>query len=60
MEPERRVSGRCGDKGREEIVAAGRLSAEDAARIIDATGLVVAPGVIDIHSRDVSLYRRTE
>jgi len=48
-----------GIKG-EKIVAVGRLSAEDAARIIDATGLVVAPGIIDIHSRHVSLYRRTE
>ena len=32
------------------IVAVGRLSRAGAAQVIDATGLVVAPGIIDIHS----------
>lgn len=32
------------------IVAVGRLDGADADRIIDATGLYVAPGFIDIHS----------
>lgn len=34
----------------DRIVAIGRLSGRDAKRKIDATGMVVAPGFIDIHS----------
>jgi N-acyl-D-amino-acid deacylase len=38
-----------GVKG-DEVEAVGRLSGSEAGRIIDAGGLVVAPGFIDIHS----------
>lgn len=34
----------------ERIVAVGNLSAAEAARRIDATGLIVAPGFIDVHN----------
>ncbi|RLC64845.1 MAG: D-aminoacylase, partial [Chloroflexi bacterium] len=34
----------------QRISAIGRLSAEKASEIIDATGLVVSPGFIDMHS----------
>jgi len=34
----------------ESIAAVGRISAAGAARAVDASGLVVAPGIIDIHS----------
>lgn len=37
------------------IVAIGRLSTQSAKRVIDAAGLVVAPGFIDIHSHSDTL-----
>ena len=45
----------------EHIVDIGDLSGEQAARRIDATGLVVAPGFIDVHTHDdASLIIRPE
>ena len=43
---------RSGDIGIEEdrITAIGDLSSADARRSLDATGMVVAPGFVDIHS----------
>jgi N-acyl-D-amino-acid deacylase len=33
-----------------KIVAVGKLSASDATRVLDASGLVIAPGFIDVHT----------
>ncbi|SDF75950.1 N-acyl-D-amino-acid deacylase family protein [Sporolituus thermophilus] len=44
-----------GIKG-DKIVAMGELSGEGAREIIDATGLVVAPGFIDVHSHTDAWY----
>ena len=33
-----------------KIAKIGRLNTSDAARVIDATGLIVAPGAIDLHT----------
>src|SRR5678815_1277160 len=45
-----------GDIGirKDRIVAMGRLSGQTAARTIDAAGLTVAPGFIDIHNHSDS------
>jgi len=44
----------------DRIVARGRLAGADATRTLDATGLVVAPGFIDVHSHTSgSLTRET-
>ena len=32
------------------VAAIGRLHASDAERVIDATGLIVAPGFVDLHT----------
>jgi len=34
----------------DEIIKIGKLSEDDASRVIDATGLVVSPGFIDLHN----------
>lgn len=39
----------------DRIVAVGRLSTSQAVRVIDATGMVVSPGFIDIHSHSDTL-----
>ncbi len=46
------VPGRIADVAVEDgtIVAIGRMAGERARRMIDATGLVVAPGVVDAHT----------
>ena len=46
-----RFSGDVGVRG-DRIAAVGDLSASGASRIIDATGLAVAPGFIDSHTHD--------
>jgi N-acyl-D-amino-acid deacylase len=33
-----------------KIAKIGRLNANDATKIVDATGLIVAPGFIDLHT----------
>ncbi|MCD4699514.1 MAG: D-aminoacylase, partial [Phycisphaerae bacterium] len=43
--------GVIGDK----IVKIGELSADEAGRVIDADGLIVAPGFIDIHGHEFSI-----
>ncbi len=44
----------------DRIVARGRLSGAKATRLIDAKGLVLAPGFIDVHSHAVPALRRPE
>ncbi len=46
------LPGRTGDVAIEggRIVATGRLRGESARRVIDADGLVVAPGIVDVHT----------
>lgn len=44
----------------DRIVARGRLAGVAAARVIDAKGLVAAPGFIDAHSHAVGALRRPE
>jgi N-acyl-D-amino-acid deacylase len=44
----------------DRIVARGRLAGLVAARVVDAKGLVAAPGFIDVHSHAVGALRRPE
>ena len=44
----------------ERIVARGRLAGAKASRTINAKGMVVAPGFIDVHSHAVGALRRPE
>jgi N-acyl-D-amino-acid deacylase len=44
----------------DRIVARGRLGGAKAVRTIDAKGMVVAPGFIDVHSHAVGALRRPE
>src|SRR5688500_11499019 len=44
----------------DRIVARGRLCGSRATRVLDAKGLVVAPGFIDVHSHAVGALRRPE
>src|SRR5688500_10820012 len=44
----------------DRIVARGRLAGSKSTRVIDAKGLVVGPGFIDVHSHAVGALRRPE
>ena len=44
----------------DRIVARGRLTGSKASRTIDAKGMVVAPGFVDVHSHAVGALRRPE
>jgi N-acyl-D-amino-acid deacylase len=44
----------------DRIVARGRLTGAVATRVVDAAGLVAAPGFIDVHSHAVGALRRAE
>ena len=41
-----------------KIASIGGIDAADAARVIDATGKIVAPGFVDVHTHVESSFRR--